>query len=152
MGRGDFEKCIWKGKTMFKKLGLGIVLVLGIASFGLSYTVRVEPDKIVPNSIAGKADDLQVSVLISVPSVKDLVASISIAGGEEIDAVGYDYCAIDDVLHIYFNKDTVIQQILAANLDGEVVVSLAGSFWDGEKTVLIEGFDTIEVYSAPVKK
>lgn len=137
---------------MFNKMGLGLFFVFVLASFGLGYTVRVEPDKIVPNAIAGKADDLQVSVLISVPSVEDLVASISIAGGEEITAIGYDYCAIDDVLHIYFDKDIVIKQILAAKLNGEVVVSLDCSFWDGDETVYIEGSDMIEVYNAPIKK
>lgn len=137
---------------MFNRMGSGLVLVFVLASCGLSYTIRVEPDKIVPNAMNGKADDLQVSVLISVPKVEKLVASICIQEGEEIVAVGYDYCAIDDVLHIYFDKETVIKQILAANLDGEVVVSLAGSFWDGEETVFIEGSDTIEVYNAPIKK
>ncbi len=131
---------------------MGIVLVLGVASLGLSYTVRVEPDKIVPNAWKGKAEDLQVSVLISVSSVEEFAASISIEGGDPIPAVGFDYCAIDDVLHIYFDKDAVIQQILAENLDGEVVVSLNCSFWDGDNEVFIVGSDAIEVYNAPVKK
>lgn len=130
---------------MLRKVVLGIMLILLITSVALSYTVRVQPDKIVPASANGMADTIQVSVIISVAEVKDLTASISIAGGDSIDNIDFYYCATDDVLHIYFDKDEVIDNL--DGLDGEVVVDLTASFTNGDSPVEIEGSDILEVFN-----
>lgn len=136
---------------MVKKMGYGIVIALLMTSVVLGYTVQVQPGKIVPNSKAGAADTIQVSVAISVSSVEDLVATISLGGGAAIYDIGFYYCAIDDILHIYFDKDTVIEQIEADGLDGAVDVYLECTFLSDEGPVEITGYDTIEVFNAPTK-
>jgi hypothetical protein len=131
-----------------------MILVL-ITSTVFAETVNVQPDKIVLNSEKGEADTIQVSVPIRVAKVEDLVASISIGGGKEIFSVGFYYCAIDDILHIYFEKDEVIGNIRENNLEGLVEVSLQGSFNNGDDVQYINGFDIVEVFdpgSGPIRK
>lgn len=139
---------------MFKKATLSfiVMLILMVSMiFAGTYVTNVRPDRIITNSINGDAETIQVCVSISVVNVEDLIASITVNGGEKIFSNGYYYCAIDDILHIYFNKNEVIEYLIGAEIEGEAVVDLTGSFQSGDKIIDIEGSDVIEVIN-PTKK
>lgn len=77
-------------------------------------TFQVQPDRIVLNSDQGAADTIKFSFdLVACNGVEVEVkvedASISFNGIGEIDSTGSKYCAIDDILHIYFDKEKVIE-------------------------------------------
>ena len=133
-------------------LSFSMILVLITSTVFADNIVQVQPYKIVLNSIKGTADTIQVSVPISVVKVEDLEASISIGGGEGISSVGFYYCAIDDVLHIYFDKDEVIEYIMDNGIEGEVEAYLNGSFNNGDEVVDINGSDIVEVHNPTQKK
>ena len=122
---------------------------------------QVQPDKIVLNSIKGTADTIKVSFPFHASTVEGVyVDSISFDYAEVEDPaylfIGFKYCLIDDILHIYFDKDKVID-FLNINVtdrgvvDVDLVVYI--DYYDNDVLDTLEfvGDGTVEVVD-PSKK
>ena len=138
---------------MIKKmvLSLSCVMLMVSAVFALDVTIRVKPDRIITNSVTGTDKDIKVSIPISVASMDNVKVTLTLEGegiveGSDVKSEGWKYCAIDDVLHIYFDKKKMIGAL--GDADGEVKVTLDGYYQNGDDEVVLHGEDWIEVLSS----
>jgi hypothetical protein len=85
-------------------------------------------------------------VLISGDLITDFEASLQIEGCSEIIASAtFYYCPYDDMLHIYFDKDEVLNCLEDNEIEGQVTVFVWGRFLNGTDLVGFSGSDVVEV-------
>ena len=126
-------------------LTLVLLLVSVVAQISLADTVNIDPHKIILND-STKNDTIQASIPMQISStISNFNATISFNGKGEIKATSYKYCNVDDMLHIYFDKEEVVKFLSDNNISGQVTASVSGSLMDGDKSVTFSGDDKIEV-------
>ena len=135
---------------MSKKINsliLVLLLVSVIAQISLADDkVKIEPQKIILND-STRDETIKASIPMQLSStISKFNATIKFDEEGDIKAKSYKYCAIDDILHIYFNKQEVIKFLSDNNISGKkVTASVSGSLMDGDKKVTFSGEDEIEV-------
>ena len=117
---------------------------------GLSDIVKVNisPFKIILNA-DGSSDDIQAKIPMALPAgeITDFEASLLIGDADEILITSdFYYCAIDNILHIYFDRKTVLDYLKDNEIEGKgLIAEVWGSFYVGDEYVEFEGDDIVEV-------
>lgn len=116
----------------------------------LSDTVKVNisPFKIILNA-DGSSDDIQAKIPMALPaggSITEFGATLRFNGeDEEIPTESFYYCAVDDILHVYFNRKAVLEYLNFYEIQDKVVAEVWVGFFDGYEYVEFEGDDIVEV-------
>jgi len=111
-------------------------------------TVDVNPYRII---LSGDScsEDIHVNVpmiLITGDLITDFEASLQFEGCSEIIAsASFYYCPYDNMLHIYFDKDAVLNCLEDNEIEGQVTVRVWGSFLNAGDLVEFSGYDVVEV-------
>ena len=128
-------------------------LSLSIAFFAFSEqcfadTVNISPHRIVLCA-DGSSEDIQARIPMNLSpgySITDFEASLRFDGNSEvISSSGFYYCPLDNVLHVYFNKDAVLLYLKAHKIEGVVIADVWGQFDEGDASVEFSGSDRVEV-------
>ena len=97
-------------KFLFSCLFLSIVFFV-FPEQCFADTVNISPHRIVL-SADGSSDDIQARIPMNLSpgySITDFEASLRFDGNSEvISSSGFYYCPVDNVLHVYFNRDAVL--------------------------------------------
>lgn len=128
-----------------------LLLIAGlfvIPGYVLAETVNISPFKIILNA-DGNSEDIQARIPMVIAagnSITDFEASLRIDNANDtVVAIDFYYCAIDDILHIYFDRKEVLQYLKDNEIKGEVTAAVWGSFYDFDNLVEFSGYDDVVV-------
>lgn len=130
-----------------------LVTVLGAAAPARAdYPVSMSPHRLVLNAV-GQFESVQANVGIVLPAGYAIVyADFALAFDDvEVSRTGdVEYCAIDDILHVFFDRAALqANPDVKAMADQVVDVTVAGLLLlsDGVTTLAVEivGYDTMEI-------
>ena len=108
-------------------------------------TVIMKPYKIILTTEGASDNTIQANIPMAVGiDISDFQAYLTLAG-TDIEAVGFDYCPIDDILHVYFDRLEVVEFLIAEDISGELEVTVWGSFFDGFTDITFDGKDDVEL-------
>ena len=143
-------------KTNLRLAFWGLLLSLVLFVFpgqGLSdvinVRVNISPFKIILNA-DGNSEDIQARIPMVLPaggSITEFDAALWFnSETEEILAEGFYYCAIDDILHVYFDRTDVLDYLRGnKEIEDKVVANVWVGFFNGYDYVELSGFDVVEV-------
>ena len=137
-------------KSDLKLAFCGLLLSLVLFVFPgqiLSDTVNISPFKIILNA-DGNSDDIQARIPMALPGgeITDFEASLLIGDAPEVlVTTDFFYCAIDDIMHIYFDRKAVLDYLKDYEIEGKVIAQVWGDFFVGGEPVDFEGDDIVEV-------
>jgi len=152
---------------MLKKINLSIVCLLLVMLFAVQpcfaeeVNVSIEPDQIILNAggsgNSAAAQTIQASIG-GTGKVTECIADLTIDGADGASTIaikncGSHYCVIDDILHIYFDRDAVLAELEAEGIgspEGDLctaTVEATISYTDenGEHSKDISGSDDVTV-------
>lgn len=107
-------------------------------------TVIVKPDKIILTTEGTAENTIQVNIPMSVGTDISLFEATFTIDGTDFLAVDFEYCAIDDILHVFFDREDIVGYLLGEDVD-LVEVTVTGSFNDGFMDIYFDGIDEVEV-------
>ena len=115
---------------------------------GLSDIVNISPFKIILNA-DGNSDDIQAKIPMALPAgeITGFEASLRIDSADEILITSdFYYCAIDNILHVYFDRKTVLDYLKDNKIEGKgLLAEVWGDFYVGAEPFEFEGDDIVEV-------
>jgi hypothetical protein len=135
---------------MLEKINLSLLCLLLVTLFAvqpcLAGGVQIQPDRIILNA-EGKSetDTIQASIPMALGFMVEGCEATLTIGEASIEADGYKYCYVDDILHVYFDKGAFLKFLEDNGILGTVEANVAGTVSGEGESVAFEGDDTIEV-------
>jgi len=114
----------------------------------LSDTVNISPFKIILNA-DGNSDDIQARIPMALPAgeITDFEAYLLFGDADEMLVTDeFYYCAVDNILHVYFERSAVLKYLKENNIEGSnVIAQVWGGFFVGDLYVDFAGSDSVIV-------
>ena len=113
--------------------------------------VTIKPYRIILTN-TGNSETIQALIpMVIAGNISEFQATLRFEGfEEEITTTDYYYCIIDDILHVYFNRSTVTDFLLANHVSGRTKATVAGSFKADDTEIEFFGDDYVEVVNPKV--
>ena len=112
--------------------------------------VTIKPYRIILTD-TGNSETIQALIpMVIAGGISEFQATLSFEGFDgEIETDDFYYCAIDDILHVYFNRSQVIDHLLN-KVSGRTKAVVAGSFKADDREIEFFGDDWVEVVKPKV--
>ena len=114
----------------------------------INVRVNINPFKIILNA-DGNSDDIQAKIPMALPAgeITDFEATLLIDKvGEGVITFDCYYCAVDNILHVYFDRETVLGYLRDNGIEGKgLPAEVWGSICVEGQCIDFEGEDRVEV-------
>ena len=147
-----------------RRIAGGGLILAALAWFGAQSPCCGEPVQIAPHKIVlnanGQADDIQAIISMPLPAgyaLGDFEVQLLLDGRHVVNAQTFRYCPIDQNFLAGFDRETVLESPVVADLANQTVEARVVGWYvavndEGEDMIVeFEGADTVEIV-APVGK
>ena len=108
--------------------------------------VTIKPYRIILTD-TGNSETIQALIpMVIAGGISEFQATLRFEGFDgEIETDDFYYCAVDDILHVYFNRSQVISFLSEKKVSGRTKALVEGSFKADNKEIEFFGDDYVEV-------